>query len=129
MVGSGKMGFSIKPERRYQPFSDASDIDIVIVSPTLFELVWKTVFEYWRSKPYWPEEARFKQYFFQGWIRPDKLPPARTFSFCKDWWEFFRHLTNSGDFGDYKIAAGLYQSWFFLESYQSISIEKCREIE
>ena len=44
MVGSAKLGFSIKPGRRFMPFYDKSDIDIVIVCHTLFEEIWKEGF-------------------------------------------------------------------------------------
>ncbi len=37
MVGSAKLGFSIKPGRRFMPFYDKSDIDIVLVCTHLFE--------------------------------------------------------------------------------------------
>lgn len=39
LVGSGKLGFSIKPGRRYGFFNDDSDIDVAIVSAKLFERV------------------------------------------------------------------------------------------
>src|SRR6266568_8267073 len=34
VVGSARMGFSVAPRKRYQPFHDSSDIDIAIVSPS-----------------------------------------------------------------------------------------------
>jgi hypothetical protein len=37
VVGSGKLGFSIKPSKRYVGFCDESDIDIAIVSSKLLK--------------------------------------------------------------------------------------------
>src|SRR5690606_15793405 len=31
VVGSGKLGFSVAPQKKYRPFGDSSDLDVVIV--------------------------------------------------------------------------------------------------
>jgi hypothetical protein len=125
LVGSGQLGFSIVPKKRFRHFGNDSDIDLAIISPRLFEHVWKSAFDYWRANRWWPAETEFHKYLFRGWIRPDKLPPANRFQFCREWWEFFRELTRSGRFGSYSIKAGLYQGWHFLESYQVICVQSC----
>jgi predicted nucleotidyltransferase len=127
VVGSAKLGFSIAPHKRYRHFGDESDIDVVLVSPTLFDEIWEATFAYWRDGGYWEQERDFKEYLFRGWIRPDKLPPASTFSMCSDWWEFFRALTNGGKYGYYKIAGALYKSWYYLEDYQEICAKGCKQ--
>lgn len=125
MVGSGKLGFSIVNSKRYRPFSDTSDIDVAIISPILFDAIWHNVYDYSFSGGYWPEEKAFKEYLFRGWIRPDKLPPSHKFALCKDWWDFFRSITSTGRYGPYKISAGLYRNWHFLETYLSVCINEC----
>jgi hypothetical protein len=35
IIGSGRFGFSLKPGNNLRPFSDSSDIDVVVVNPTL----------------------------------------------------------------------------------------------
>ena len=129
LVGSGKMGFSIAPSKRYREFHDKSDIDLAIVSPHLFDMVWQKVFDYWSEKSLWIEEEQniFKSYLFRGWIRPDKLPPAEQFEFRRDWWEFFLRLTNGEAYGPYQIRAGLYKSWHFFEKYQCICVDGCKQ--
>jgi len=126
VVGSGKLGFSIAKNKRYRPFANTSDIDIAVVSSRLFDDIWKQVFDYWDKNRYWNGLDNFKRYLFEGWIRPDVLP-QRSFSLTKDWWEFFRQLTSAGSYGPYKISAGLYKSWDFLESYQSIAVKQCQQ--
>ncbi|SRR5258707_1535843 len=133
VVGSAKMGFSIAENKRYRPFNDRSDIDIAIISEDLFNKIWRLVFDFWEENEntdsivYWAKENHFKDYLFRGWIRPDKLPPASKFDLSKRWWEFFRKLTNEGSYGPYKISAGLYKSWYYLERYQSICIKQCKQ--
>jgi hypothetical protein len=127
VVGSAKLGFSIAPKKKYKPFGDQSDIDVVIVSDSLFGLVWSSVYSFWKDKVIWEAESDFKRYLFRGWIRPDKLPPSTKFEFSKDWWEFFRTITSSGEFGPYKIAGALYKSWNFLESYQNFAVQYCKD--
>jgi hypothetical protein len=127
VVGSAKLGFSIAPRKKYRHFGDKSDIDVVIVSNALFSDVWAAVYSFWKDKAIWDTEADFKKYLFRGWIRPDKLPPSTKFTFSKEWWEFFREITTSGDYGPYKISGALYKSWDFLESYQHFAVQYCKD--
>jgi len=129
IVGSAKLGLSIVSHKRYRPFGDMSDIDVALISPSLFDEIWFEAFEYWRSGSYWPDINQFREYLFRGWIRPDKLPPEKTFERSRQWWGFFRQLTNSQHFGPYKIKAGLYKSWHFLEAYQTKCIAECKQAE
>lgn len=41
IVGSAKTGYSLTPGRNYSPFSDESDLDLVIVSECLFSELWE----------------------------------------------------------------------------------------
>lgn len=127
LVGSGKLGFSIKPSRRYGVFNDDSDIDVAVVSTALFQRVWKEATLYKKSGAYWPKSNDFFRYLSDGWIRPDKLPSSEYFEFSLKWWNFFNDLSASEKFGPYAIRAGLYQSWFFLEEYQKICVDQCIE--
>lgn len=127
VVGSAKLGFSIAPQKKFRPFGEKSDIDVVIVSDSLFSSVWSSVYSIWIDKVIWEAEHDFKKYLFRGWIRPDKLPPSTKFTFAKDWWEFFREITSSSEFGPYKISGALYKSWDFLESYQHFAVQYCKD--
>lgn len=126
LVGSGKLGFSIAPEKRYEPFGDDSDLDVAIVSGRLFDNLWYRVFEHRHKNKgrYWTKEKRFKDYLFKGWLRPDYLPSS--IPETSDWFEFFRELTESMEFGPYKISGGIYKSWKYLESYQQTAVTQCR---
>lgn len=127
LVGSGKLGFSIKAEKRFQTFGDESDIDIAVVSSELFTKILEEAYLYKKSGAYWPRSPEFFRYLSEGWIRPDKLPPSNYFEFSKTWWDFFNGLTVAQNFGPYKIRAGLYHSLFFLQEYQMICVDQCIE--
>src|SRR5262249_15813759 len=49
LIGSGRTGFSLKPNKRYVAFGDSSDLDLAIVSREKFDEYWDLVFEYCRS--------------------------------------------------------------------------------
>jgi hypothetical protein len=127
MVGSGKLGFSIKPQKRYELFGDESDIDIAIISPTLFDTVWQIVFDYAQTDAdaIWERKTSFIEYLFQGWIRPDKLPQSYLLEFAKDWWKFFNTLTRT--YKSFPIKGGLYKSWYHFERYQSRAVDACKQ--
>lgn len=125
VVGSAKLGFSVAPDKRYCLFHDESDIDVVLVSSQLFDETWEYVLSYKQEGGDWPEYKQFVKYFFEGWIRPDKLPRSELFPFGKKWWEFFQSVTNSGMYGDYKIAGALYKSYYYLENYQTHCVQQC----
>lgn len=132
MVGSGKMGFSISEnlsegKHRYRHFSDNSDIDIAIISQSLFDDIWKLLYEYIQDGAYWPKQQQFANYHFKGWMRPDKLPNTNTFKFTQEnWWDFFSMITTTQKYGIYKIRGGLYRNWDFFETYQLQSIKQCK---
>lgn len=127
LVGSAKLGFSIVKEKRYRPFGETSDMDLAIVSSTLFDEFAQATFDYWRQQRYWPRYEQHLKYQFRGWIRPDMLP--LNLPLGREWWEFFRRLTSDGGFGPYQIKGGLYKSWHYLDSYHSVCIEECRRLE
>lgn len=124
LVGSAKLGFSIAPPKRYRRFRDESDLDVAVIAQDLFDGYWSTAFDYWNGGGDWKRSTEFREYLFRGWVRPDYLPPS--VQSANEWFEYFRQLTLSQKFGPYKINAGVYRSWQFLEHYQADAIAKCR---
>ena len=124
LVGSAKLGFSIAPGKKYQPFGDDSDIDVAIISAELFDQLWAGAFEFWNNRRLWQDQNSFKNYLFRGWVRPDFLPTDKT---KNQWFEFFRGLTNSEKYGRYHIGAGVYRSWRYFESYHQRAVTRLRD--
>ncbi|MES3003905.1 MAG: hypothetical protein V4787_24655 [Pseudomonadota bacterium] len=126
IVGSAKLGFSPKPGQYFKHFSDHSDIDVALVSPRLYEEVWREVFQMDRAGEYFDKE-KFSHYHLRGWIRPDALPPSAEYNRCRSWWKFFKDLSSKEDFMRMKIRGGLYFDSFFLRQYQLGGLTVMRE--
>jgi hypothetical protein len=72
VLGSGKLGFSISKKwqggmvirERYRPFTDNSDLDVAIIAPVLFDLIWEQAFVHMNDLGPWAEVRSFEKYFF-----------------------------------------------------------------
>ncbi len=130
LTGSGKLGFSIAPDKQFRYFNEESDIDFAIISNNLFEKYWQELLEFNinnRSRTRREERIYFNfiNYLFKGWIRPDKFP----FNYDKksQWFEFFNNLTSKiYPFGEHKITAGIYKNFKTFELYNIKNIERVR---
>ena len=126
LVGSARLGFSIKPTAQFRHFNDQSDLDIVIVSKSLFEQYWKAARDSNIPLKDWKSQGVYENYFFEGWMRPDKLRCGGEELDVKKWWQFFGDLSRSRKYGPFSINGGLYYSLDFLEHYQKDAIERIR---
>jgi hypothetical protein len=129
LVGSGRMGFSLKPIKRYQPFGDSSDLDLAIVSREQFDHYWDLVFEYSRTNRLWPTTRRYSAFLrelFKGWLWPRRLPPSPRFTAARAWAEFEDMLGRQSFRGLRSVGARLYRSWERLEAYQSVHVIACK---
>jgi hypothetical protein len=129
VVGSCRTGFSLKPTKRYAAFTDASDVDLAIVSRATFDAYWDLVFEHWRTHTSWSETKRYRIFLkelFKGWLWPRRLPPRREFKEALEWVEFEDTLGLSRFNGLRSVGARLYRSWDRLEAYQAIHVLDCR---
>lgn len=71
LVGSCRMGFTLKPERRFQSFHPRSDLDLALVSSEQFDFYWDSVFQFALSDLAWRETEEFRWFrrtLFNGWI-------------------------------------------------------------
>lgn len=127
VVGSAKLGFSIRPSQRWKHFDDDSDIDVAIVSHDMYQTLWHELHDYHLSGADWPRRKDFVRYLAQGWLRPDFLPPSTMFSFGDGWWKFFNELKAEQLVGPRKINAGLYHDIAFLTKYQAAGVSACRD--
>lgn len=132
IVGSAKLGYSYT---KGTTFSLESDIDVVLVSPSKFEVILKMLREYdykiLQGKIVLDEKAtkrynQFLRYLIRGWMRPDMLPyDLQGGQLQKDWFQFFNSISYGGSaVGNYKVAAGLFKDYDYLERYYLESIEK-----
>lgn len=125
ITGSAKLGFS-PFKKKYFDFD--SDIDVALVSPSLFEEIMKNVADYQmkirknRAAIHIRELEMyhsFLEYVALGWIRPDKLPVSFQMRAIKDdWFEFFRSISDGrSEVGNFRVNAGVFKSYQHLENY------------
>jgi predicted nucleotidyltransferase len=125
ITGSGKLGFS---PFKLKAFDYDSDIDVAIISPSLFESIMRDIAVYqmrFRKARSVVRESElvmyhdFLEYVALGWIRPDKLPISfQMKTFKNDWFEFFQKLSyGNSEVGNYKVNAGVFKSYKHLEDY------------
>lgn len=135
ITGSAKLGFSPYKQRE---FSLDSDIDVAIVSTSLYDLIMESIHFYQmqlRESRKAVSEKEIKQYhkFLEygaiGWMRPDLLPISfRVESLKNDWFEFFNSISyGRSEIGDYKVSAGVFKSFKHLERYSFSGLQSLKK--
>lgn len=80
MVGSGRIGFTLDPDRFGAPFSVRSDLDVVVVSERMFDEAWFDMLRLGRKCLALEERVRRivkshrESYIYWGFVIPDRLP-------------------------------------------------------
>ena len=140
IVGSGKLGFSIKPDKTepsFYPFkkfdfdyeqnieNKKSDLDIAIVSSPLFDKQLVSIYDHTNS--YLSGHYRggnkksFADYILIGWFRPDFIPNDYQIS------DNISDVQNK-----YKekygrdVNIGIYKSWYFFEKYHVNNVNRIK---
>lgn len=144
IVGSGKLGFSIKPINKEYPLNnfrfdnigelEESDIDIAIINNELFDKKLQLIHNYLRGYDLSRifevfDDCRqgrqfkkcfddFSRYILLGWLRPDKMPKGfKLFEDVSIIQNKYRKKYNR------KINIGLYKSWEYFEDYNIQNIK------
>ncbi|MEO8493930.1 MAG: hypothetical protein ABI614_02590 [Planctomycetota bacterium] len=129
VVGSSRLGFSLKQEKRFRP-NEPKDVDVAVVSEALFNAYWEMVFDEVRFNRDWATRSKKNRQFvnslFAGWITPQKLPNLPSFDRGRDWSECFANLTRERVCGIRSINGRLYRDWKRLEAYQEIHLLECK---
>jgi hypothetical protein len=127
IVGSGKLGFSLKPEKEtpglylFREFDSnkVSDLDVAIVSPFLFDNAIKQLYSHTDFyKNSWRERNSLAQYALKGRIATRFLPVD--FKLTKEIAEVQQ---------DYQmryrreVNIEVYKSWFYFETYHQQNIK------
>ena len=134
ITGSAKLGFS---PFKNKTFDLDSDIDVALVSETLFDKIMKSILEFQyqirrnRQSTNTRELERYREfleYTAMGWIRPDKLPVSLQIKDLKhEWFTFFDSISYAkSEVGNYKVTAGIFKTYDHLELYTQTGIEDLR---
>ena len=147
IVGSGKLGFSLKPENLFTHFdakfnftkvnNHKSDIDIAIVSNELYENIGLKLYNFtlgykqkWNKNEYYNEINKspfdyplcyiYFEYFTKGWFRPDLKPQG--FDFCvKGKYEILKFKLYEKL--KRKASIAIYQNDFYFKDYHLNNIK------
>lgn len=136
IVGSAKLGFSYL---KGTDFSYESDIDVAIISEELYDRYLKFIrkFQYdlERSKERLVEQEyknyiKFLKYMAKGWMRPDLLPSSiEGLNIKNEWFDFFKGISyDKSEVGNYKVSAGVYKNYSYLEYYDINSLKEYKKM-
>jgi hypothetical protein len=137
IVGSAKLGFSISEKRRdgrivlprYRLFAAESDIDVAVVCPRAFNMIWHELSQYSHRGKFMPwDSGRLGDYLVCGWLRPDHFPKARL-RHCDAWEDCFRQISAQIKFGSRKVRGGLFHSFEHMKQYYIKAVKDCIDAE
>jgi hypothetical protein len=142
IVGSAQVGFSLSPDSFFRPFSEDSDIDVLVVDEQLFDRIWAAILRWhyprraWLDGSDW-EWARLRQKeLYWGWFTPNKirfngltlpdmLKPVRDLS--TSWFNAFRSLSQYREFSRRDVSGRLYRTWQHARLYHESGLFEIRE--
>jgi hypothetical protein len=139
VIGSAKIGFSLNPDSYFAPFTEESDIDVLVVDEKLFDEAWSLMLQWnyplrrpgirWhanrKSNLYWGwfEPARLK--FQQITFLPPRLAPLRDMS--TRWFQAFRGLALYPEFASRDVSGRLYRTWDHARLYHEEGLRQILE--
>lgn len=141
IVGSGRLGFSMKPGRNLARFTDTSDIDVVIVNSDAFDELWLSLLNAAYPRPPmthklggWLKDRRNEVY--TGWITPvgihldirifgDKA--RRVLDFKARWFNALKQASRHPPRRHEDVTGRLYRSWQHAELYHLASLAELRK--
>lgn len=137
IVGSGKLGFSLKPEKdvpglylfkefdhnfKISSSNEKSDLDIAIISSNLFDKEIKNLYNhtnYYTKTHVWPERPNLAKYVLKGRLATRFLPLGFPLT------EEIRNTQEKYQMNyGRKINLEIYKSWYFFETYHQENIKK-----
>lgn len=140
IIGSGKLGFSIKPDESnlaFYPFKEfdndfklnsknkKSDLDIAIISSELFEKQLLSIYNHtdsYRSQTYQGSSKKsFAFYVLKGWLNLEFIP--RDYVISPNVQKFEEKYKSKYD---REINIGVYKTWFYFENYHNNNIRNLK---
>jgi len=128
VVGSGRIGFSLNPQKYGTPFLPESDLDVVVVSAKLFDIAWldllrlgRKYFGLQKKVQLWIDTHKENHIFF-GFILPDRLPGAVAIS--PTWFRIFKGLALNPSLAGRDVNGRLYRTWDHVHVHQLYSLRK-----
>lgn len=132
VVGSGRIGFSLAPQKFGEPFGQFSDLDIVVVSAELFDPSWLDILTIrLRNRPNITRQTRYNlqshrenHYIHNGWIYPSSVIEALDIG--QLWLRTFNGLSRITELAGRQIGARLYRTWDHARTYHRRGLVQLR---
>jgi hypothetical protein len=131
VVGSGRIGFSLSPDKYGTPFLPASDLDVAVVSSELFDVAWFDLLRLGRrylrldkGVQAWIDTHKENNIYF-GFIIPDRLPGAVAIS--PTWFRIFKGLARHPSLSGRDVNGRLYRTWNHVQIHQLYSLRKIQQ--
>lgn len=133
MVGSGKIGYSLSPNKIFAPFNNneetrkVSDLDIAIVSPILFNKFWRLLKNCYKNEYKNLYETHIFREIYRGYINEQNLQKIEG---CRLQWndltdQIKKRLIDTL-YIRHEITFRLYNSW---EDFQDYNIQNIKTIQ
>jgi hypothetical protein len=129
MVGSGKIGCSLSPNKEFKKFDDGdenSDIDIAVISSKLFDYLWEKIRTEYSIK-YIYQYEKITSSIFRGFINEhnfkniDEIRPEWNARIDNTNKSLQKHLSIY-----HHVNYRIYRSWEDLEAYHILGIRKLK---
>lgn len=140
IIGSARHGFSLRPGNNLRPYSDTSDIDVLVVSADLFDDLWYGLLHAAYPRPPVTQRvggwlsARQKE-LYTGWLSPlDVRLDRRIFGSRVDgvlhvsarWFNTLKRASRHAQRRHEDITGRLYRTWRHAEMYHLYSLQSLK---
>jgi hypothetical protein len=141
IVGSGRLGFSLKPWRNLTNYKDTSDIDVVVVNAVAFDELWLSLLHAVYPRPPFTQHAgswlrKWRNEIYTGWITPPKIRidvsifGARAkpvLELRTRWFNALQQASRHPPRRHEEIEGRLYRTWRHAELYHLNSLAQLRK--
>ena len=128
VIGSGRIGFSLDPDKFGTPFQATSDLDAIVVNADMFDMAWIQLCRIGRRRL--SLDSRVRSAFdlhrannvFFGFIVSEALPGIVTLSTL--WFNVFRQIgTGIRVIAGRNVTGRLYRTWEHVKVHQRYSLD------
>ena len=141
VIGSARLGFSMKPHANLKPFNSNSDIDVVIVNADLFDWLWYALLEVaypteWMKVNYGGWLSHRKNELYKGWLTPLNITLDATIfgtkakpilEFNSKWFNALKQASRHPPRRHENVTGRLYRSWRHADIYHLNSLAELRK--
>lgn len=141
LVGSGRLGFSMKPGNNLRSFQDTSDLDVVVINPDAFDTLWALLLQAAYPRP--PNSyasgtwmGRTRNELYTGWISPARISFDASIQGTRvrpvlqlrtQWFNTLQEASQYPPRRHESIQCRLYRTWRHAELYHLHSISALRQ--